>query len=297
MAKYIFYACTGEQGVRYAAELCKHVNSEQSSINQLLDDCGVVAFCDRAPELSGTQYLGREVISPKELKNREFDKIYILSSMSVDDIFTDLTEKYDIPADKIERAHIDFTNRTRERFVTFVANEAKKRGVDGSVAEGGVFKGDFAKVINKNFPDSKLYLFDTFSGFDDRDFNNDNAFKSNYNTHSHLVDTSVDIVLKKLPFPKNAIIRKGYFPEITVGDEQLAQERFLFVNLDFDLYSPIKAGLEFFFPKLVDGGIILIHDYFNSNFEADKAVDEFCAEHRVYPISIGDTLSVAVTKQ
>ena len=33
----------------------------------------------------------------------------------------------------------------------------------------GVFRGEFASKINKCFPNSKLYLFDTFEGFDERD--------------------------------------------------------------------------------------------------------------------------------
>jgi len=37
--------------------------------------------------------------------------------------------------------------------------------LEGSVAEVGVFRGDFAKRLNLLFPDKKLYLFDTFEGF------------------------------------------------------------------------------------------------------------------------------------
>jgi O-methyltransferase len=33
------------------------------------------------------------------------------------------------------------------------------------------------------------------------------------------------------------------------------------VLLDADLFAPIKAGLELFWPRLVPGGLILVHDY------------------------------------
>jgi O-methyltransferase len=49
------------------------------------------------------------------------------------------------------------------------ALEIKKRGITGAVAELGVFRGDFAARINSVFPERKLYLFDTFAGFDERD--------------------------------------------------------------------------------------------------------------------------------
>src|SRR3954463_2256349 len=41
--------------------------------------------------------------------------------------------------------------------------------VAGSVAEVGVYKGEFSKRLNQLFLNRKLYLFDTFSGFDERD--------------------------------------------------------------------------------------------------------------------------------
>lgn len=38
------------------------------------------------------------------------------------------------------------------------------------MAEAGVFRGEFANEINRYFPDRECYLFDTFDGFDTRDF-------------------------------------------------------------------------------------------------------------------------------
>jgi O-methyltransferase len=40
----------------------------------------------------------------------------------------------------------------------------------GNVAECGVFLGEFSRMINHCFPDRKLFLYDTFEGFDERDF-------------------------------------------------------------------------------------------------------------------------------
>ena len=37
------------------------------------------------------------------------------------------------------------------------------------MAELGVYRGEFAKEINKVFPDRTLYLFDTFEGFAEQD--------------------------------------------------------------------------------------------------------------------------------
>lgn len=67
-------------------------------------------------------------------------------------------------------------------------------------------------------------------------------------------NTAVDVVLDKIGHHVDTVVRKGYFPETAKG---LEEERFAFVSLDTDLYQPILAGLEFFWPRLNPGGMIL----------------------------------------
>lgn len=298
MKKYILYACVCEELVRYSCEaILGRVADKNMPTEELIEKCGVIAFCDKSEALHGKKYFGKNVIAPQELSMYEFDKIYILSLPYAEAIFKSLTESFFVPEDKIVKSHIDFMRCARERFVYNMAEAFSDANRVFSVAEGGVFKGDFSKVINAAFPKRDLYLFDTFSGFDERDLASDknylNAVNTRENRYSALADTSVELVMSKLPYPERAIIKKGYFPKSAEGVEG----NFIFVNLDFDLYAPIKAGLEFFYPKMVKGGAILIHDYFNSSFDAKKAVDEFCAENNLYPMPIGDVLSVAIIKQ
>jgi hypothetical protein len=100
------------------------------------------------------------------------------------------------------------------------------------------------------------------------------------------------MVLGKLPHPENAVIKKGYFPETAAGLE----DTFCFVNLDFDLYMPILAGLEYFFPRMVSGGIILVHDYFSEIYKgAKRAVNDFEKEHEAVKLfPIGDGISIGI---
>lgn len=295
MAKIIFYALVCETRVRYACEsICKAVDRCISSpIEQLLDSCGIVAFSDRAQEYWGTEYMGRKVISPQEIHNLDYDKIVVLSYQFTKDIYNDLTQKYGIPAEKIETYQADNVNNVREKFVFQIADLLKKRNISGAVAEGGVYRGNFSRIINMAFPESKFYLFDTFEGFDERDYESDSNFLADKNKRTYFNETSADLVLSRLSYPERAIVKKGYFPETAID----VDDNFIFVNLDFDLYAPIKAGLEFFYPRMIKGGIILIHDYYCKNFDTNKAVDEFCTENGVFPIPIGDVLSIAIIKQ
>ena len=105
-------------------------------------------------------------------------------------------------------------------------------------------------------------------------------------------DTSPEAVLSRMPHPERCVVRPGFFPSTAQG---LEEERFLFVNLDADLYEPIRAGLEWFFPRMVSGGFILVHDYYSPAFTgARQAVQEFARSHKVGFLPVGDTLSVAL---
>ena len=80
-------------------------------------------------------------------------------------------------------------------------------------------------------------------------------------------DTSVDLVLSKLTAPEKAVIRKGYFPETAEG----LDAKFAFVSLDADLYEPTYNGLEWFYPRMASGGVLLLHDYESARFSGVRA--------------------------
>ena len=104
-------------------------------------------------------------------------------------------------------------------------------------------------------------------------------------------DTSIDIVKNKLPHKEQVVFVKGYFPESIKED----LPRFCFVSLDTDLYKPTYEGLKVFYPKLVKGGAIIIHDYNSTQFPGvKKAVKEFCMENDVFVVPLSDMHGSAV---
>ena len=88
----------------------------------------------------------------------------------------------------------------RNSSLELVAHEINTQGVKGSVAELGVYRGDFAKIINEAFPDRKLFLFDTFEGFSGEDISvdKDKSYSSGSQDFSR---TSVEMILKKMRTP------------------------------------------------------------------------------------------------
>ncbi len=82
------------------------------------------------------------------------------------------------------------------------------------------------------------------------------------------------------------------FPETFEG---LEERTFRFVHLDCDLYQPIKEGLEIFWPRLVEGGAVLVHDYFSSRYlRAGEAVDELFLPRKITPVPMQDRDGTAV---
>jgi O-methyltransferase len=181
----------------------------------------------------------------------------------------------------------------RYETLRLIVSEVYQKGIFGAVAELGVYKGEFAKHINKYFHDRKLFLFDTFAGFDERDVKTEskNGYLSAAVTKAgDFCNQSVELVLQKMKYRHNCVIKKGWFPETAAGVE----EKFAFVSIDTDLFEPIYQGLLFFYPRLSRGGYIFIHDYNGELYGAKDAVRKFCAENNVAYVPLNDNCGSAI---
>ena len=265
---------------------------------------GQIFFVDSNPALWGTTFFDKEIISPNSIPAMEYDRIILSSLQGYETIPIRLNTQFSVPNEKIDKTYLqELFSRTfdaRNRFLNRFAEIVYTRSLNGSVAEGGVFEGYFARQINREFPDRKLYLFDTFSGFDERDVFIEEGDTQNRAKHYNANITESEL-LESMPNPSNIVIRKGYFPDTAVGIDDI----FIFVNLDFDLYNPTLSGLEFFYPKMVSNGVILVHDYFYDAVMPNKeiafqgvrpAVEKFCNEQNISFVPVADEMSIAIIK-
>lgn len=157
------------------------------------------------------------------------------------------------------------------RFRTFelISREIQEGKVQGSVAELGVFRGEFTYFLNREFPDRKCYLFDTFEGFQSEEIRKEiEEGNASAATAESYANTSVDVVKGKLAHMENVEIHKGYFPDSLNGLE----DEFAFVSIDVDLEDSIYSGIDYFYPRLVMGGYMMIHDYNSFMHGVKKAV-------------------------
>jgi len=282
--KILIYGA-GNGGDRLAEEFIN--NSEPYDIVAFIDKAGIDTTTGEKTKR------GKPVIFPDEINKQEYELIFVATiDTSVPKMLSDL---YDIPKEKINQTRFFSSHEllVRIRALENFGNICEQFDIEGAVAEVGVFQGDFAKEINRVFKNRRIYLFDTFTGFDDQDTKSEKSYIKERFTHYSR--TSEELVLSKLPNPDKAVIRKGYFPETVQPDDK--NERYCFVSLDADLYNPTISGLSFFYPRLASGGVIFIRDYWDINFEGvKKAVEEFVCKQGASLVPIGDFRTVAITK-
>lgn len=145
-------------------------------------------------------------------------------------------------------------------------------GISGNIAELGCYQGDLSWQLNVLMPERKLYLFDTFEGFDARDIAREQELSCSESRPGQFKDVKEESLLARMPFPEQVIIKKGWFPETAFDMEE---ETFCLAVLDAGLYQSTFAGLEFFFPRMSQGGMILVCNYENPKYGGvRKAIED-----------------------
>lgn len=158
-----------------------------------------------------------------------------------------------------------------------VKNTAK---VKGDIAEVGVYRGGTARILSEAKGDRKLYLFDTFAGLPGED-----KFFEQGDYKATLAEAKAN--LRNI---SNVYFYKGLFPQSAI----LSKDKvFSFVHLDVDLYKSTIDALEYFYPKISKGGIIITHDYLNSE-GVRKAFNDFLKDKKEVLIELPTTQCLIV---
>jgi O-methyltransferase len=174
--------------------------------------------------------------------------------------------------------------------------------LNGDFVECGVWKGHSAYIISSILSENGfkgvLHIFDSFEeGLSvktkkDKNFRDELTEKQVQEEASLFASTEneVSACLSEFQFVH---LYKGWIPSrfIEVEDRQFA-----FVHIDVDLYEPILDSLNFFFPRLVEGGVIVFDDYGITQFPgAKKAVDEFLKKNTYqffYKVPMGSSFVI-----
>ncbi len=182
----------------------------------------------------------------------------------------------------------EFRDDVRYATLALAIQRLETERIDGAFAELGVHQGATSRVMHKQAPHRRLYLFDTFAGFPAAalEVDQDERFK----------DTSEERVAAFIGDQENVIFRAGYFPETAAG---LEGERFALVMLDFDLYKSAVDAFNFFYPRLVPGAYFFMHDFNNpeSDHAISRAAHEFLADKPERLMEIPDVWGTAMFRK
>lgn len=87
---------------------------------------------------------------------------------------------------------------------------------------------------------------------------------------------------------KNVELKKGWIPEVF---KDIEDKTYSFVHVDVDLYEPTKKSIEYFWPKIVSGGVLICDDYGSYKTEgARKAVNDSFESHNILELPTGQAI-------
>ena len=143
---------------------------------------------------------------------------------------------------------------------------------EGSFIEIGTYQGCSARLICEAKGDKKLYVCDTYEGLPET-----HQYDRSVH-HLHQYACSLEAVSDFLKEYPNVEFVKGFFPQSAEGiipDD----EKFAFAHIDVDLYEGTLQGLEYLYPRMIPGGVIISHDYAILS-GVRQAAYEFIANHQ-----------------
>ena len=127
-------------------------------------------------------------------------------------------------------------------------------------------------MVQKNaLKDFSMHLYDSWEVAREEDF-----LKDEIESKGKYEELDMSLTKKNLSeFDNYLIYHHGYIPQ-SFSNYPESPKSILYLHTDLVLTKPTMAALEFFYPRLVSGGVILFDTYgYGRHSNYKKAVDEF----------------------
>jgi O-methyltransferase len=181
-----------------------------------------------------------------------------------------------------------------EEFLIIADVIKKCNFLDGDFAEIGAYEGftsEFISILKEK--NKNLFLCDTFEGLADVGIEDNNL-----NIPNGLLKIDIEVFKNINNFFQNDNIKiiAGYMPDCAT--KEMDKKIYSFVHIDTDTYLSTLKNLEYFYPKMVNGGIIIVHDYRNhlGCNGVTKAVDIFMIDKPDAFTTYQSTTQAIITK-
>lgn len=174
--------------------------------------------------------------------------------------------------------------KRRLRFHTLLGLLSQTLDLDGCVAECGCYRGMSSHLMlttlkrrHPAFAGQGYHVFDSFQGLS-VPTEEDEVSDTFPNAESLKLMSTPGAFRASLAEVKQALSefpRVDYHPGwIPLSFQGLPERQYRFVHVDVDLYDPTLAALDYFYPRMLPGGLIVSDDY--SWPGARRALEEFC---------------------
>ncbi len=179
-------------------------------------------------------------------------------------------------------------------------------GIPGWQVECGCWKGLSSyqlnhqlKRLNPEHDGSGFMIIDFFEGLSQptqedstRYALNQELFTAEYAHPAGFFNCSQETVRKALSEFPAIEYHQGWIPDTL---SSLPEKTYSFVHIDLDLYDPIRGAIDYFFPRLAKGGVIVLDDYGSLFWPgAKQAGDEGAAAfgQTLIPLSSGQAIII-----
>jgi hypothetical protein len=156
----------------------------------------------------------------------------------------------------------------------------------GAFVECGVYRGFLSSAIMQyldwNQLDKEFYLFDTFCGLDPALLIDEEVANGRLETHKY--DECYESVKDNFSEFHNVKLIRGSIPSTLT---HVSIDSVCYLSIDMNCVTPEIAAIEFFWPKLRIGGVVLLDDYAGRGYEPQKeAMDLFAKRMGIHILSL-----------
>ncbi|MFO1043995.1 MAG: TylF/MycF/NovP-related O-methyltransferase [Planctomycetaceae bacterium] len=182
----------------------------------------------------------------------------------------------------VQASHVDYQIEWRTHIALWAAFTASK--LPGDFVECGVNWGFLSSAIMEYLDWNSLgrhfFLLDTFNGLSEDLLNEEERAAGAAENSRRMVqrgkyNADVETVRRNFSGWQNVKIIQGAVPGTL---SQVTTDRVAYLHIDMNCAAPEVAALEFFWPKLVPGAMVLLDDYGFPQHEPQKRAIDACAE-------------------
>jgi len=154
----------------------------------------------------------------------------------------------------------------------------------GEVIELGVFKGNslkrwafFRELLETRYA-RNIIGFDTFAEFPKANSSRDEINRKSFVEQAGIMSVSKEVLEKQLKeqdiYHNVELVKGDAIETIPEFNKKHPELRIALLHLDIDVYEPTKLGLEFFYPRMVQGGIVILDNY-GVFYGENNAIEEY----------------------